>query len=102
MEKIPSLESNRSVASQEIPRILWKPKVHECVCKSHPTLPVLSHSNTAHASPSQFLKTLFNNSYLHRPGLPTGRFALGLPTETKPYMHLSYLPYMPHARPIIW
>jgi len=60
------------------------------------------HSNTVHASPSHFLKSQFNNSYLLRLGLPSGRFALGLTTETKPYIHLSYLPYMPHARPIIF
>ena len=28
MEQSPSWEANRFLASQEIPRILWKPKVH--------------------------------------------------------------------------
>jgi hypothetical protein len=33
MEQSPSWEANRFSASQEIPRILWKPKVHNRVYK---------------------------------------------------------------------
>jgi len=31
MEQIPSCEAKRFSASQEIPCILWKPKVHYCI-----------------------------------------------------------------------
>ena len=66
MEQTPSCEANRFSASQEIPRILWNPKVHNCMQKRSPPVPILSQINPVHASPLYILKINFIlSSHLH-------------------------------------
>jgi hypothetical protein len=67
MEHRLSWEANRFSASQEIPRILWNPKVHYCSHNCPPTVPVLSHLDPLH-SPTPYFLTIHLNIIL--PSMP--------------------------------
>ena len=55
MEQSPSWEANRFSASQEIPCILWNPKVHYRIHKCSPPVPFLTQLNPFHTPTSHFL-----------------------------------------------
>jgi len=57
---MPSWNENSSLASNQIPRILWNTNVHNRVHNSPQLVPVSTHVNQAHALPFQYLQTHFN------------------------------------------
>jgi hypothetical protein len=64
MEQSPSWEANSCTASQDIPCLLWKPKVHYRVENSQPLAPILSQMHAVHTFPPYFPK-IHSNIVLH-------------------------------------
>ena len=63
-----SWEANRFSPSQEIPRILWNLKVHNCRHQCPPPVPILSHIDSVHTPTSHFLKIHLNIILPSMPG----------------------------------
>ena len=91
MEQSPSREANRFSASQEIPRILWNPKVHYRTNKSPPPTHILSHIDPVHALTSHFLEIHPSDILPSTPGSSNYLFPSGFPTKSL---------YTPHVFPI--
>ena len=89
MQQSLSWKANRFSASQEIPRILWNPKVHYRIHKCPPPVCILSQMiQFILPYPASWRSFLILSSHL-RLGLPSGLFPSGFPTKT------LYVPLLP-------
>ena len=91
MEQSPSWKANQFSASQEIPHILWNPKVHYRIHKCLPPVPTPGQLDQVHTPTSHFWRSILILSSHLCLGLLSGLFSSGSPS--KPCICLSSPPY---------
>ena len=83
-------------ANQEIPRILWNPKVNYCTHKRPQPVPILSQLHPVHKTTSHFLKLHLNIIFPSTSW--SAQWSLFLQVSPpKTCAHLSLPPYVPHV-----
>ena len=82
MQQSPPWEANRFSASQEIPRILWTPKVHNRIHKCPPPVSIQSQFDPVHTPNPTSWRSILILSFHLRLCLPSGLFPSGFPTKT--------------------
>ena len=101
MVQSPSWEANSFAASQEIPRILWNPKVHYRTHKRPPPVPILGQPNLVHIPTSHLLEIHPNIIHPSTPKSPQRSLPLRFPHQdpTRPPLltHTRHMPSPSHS-----
>jgi hypothetical protein len=74
-------EANRFAASQEIPHILWNPKIYSPIQNCPPPVSILSQPNPVHTPTSHVLKIHSNIILPSTPGSPQWCLSLRFPHQ---------------------
>jgi hypothetical protein len=91
MEQSPTCDANSYSDTQEIPRLLWYPKVHYRVPNCPPLVPILGQMNPFHILISYFFKIHFSITLQSRmPKSPMWSLTFRLPVQNSVcIIHLS-------------
>ena len=96
MQHGPSWEASRFSASQEIPRILWNPKVHYCLHKCPPPVSILSQLDPVHTPHITLPEDRLNIILPSASGSPQWSLSLRFPHQNpvhaSPLHHPRYIP----------
>ena len=93
MVQSPSWEANCFAASQEIPRILWNPKVHYRTHKRPPHVPILGQPNPVHIPTSHLMEIHPNIIHPSTPRYPLWSLSLQFPHQDP-----IHTPLLTHTR----
>jgi hypothetical protein len=101
MQQSNSWESNQFSVSQEIPRILWNPKIHYRIHQCPPPVPIFSPLDWIHTPISYFLKIQLNIRPPSKPGSPKWPISLRFPHQNpvyaSPLRHTCYMTRSSHS-----
>jgi hypothetical protein len=94
-------EAIQFAAGQEIPHILWNPRVHYHIHKCLPPGSILSQLNPVHTPTLHLLKIHLNIILPSMPGSPqwalSFRFSHQTSEHASPLPHMHYLPHPSHS-----
>jgi hypothetical protein len=97
-ELSPSWGATNCAATQELPSILWNPKVQYRVHRSPSLVPILSHINPIHTIPSYLSKIYFN--FVHGLTSWASQWSLSSGFPTNILCAFLFSPFVLHSPPI--